>query len=340
MQKIKFCLSLVILLFILSSCDDKYKIKLNSPKSIQIHKSLNISVKEQNNKPLDSVRYYIDGIRVATNKKLDINKYRLGTHALSATVFYGDKQKQLSNTIIFLAQSSPEIYTYKIIKEYPHDNEAFTQGLEYHNGFLYESTGEFGKTSLRKVDLSTGKVLKKIELDKKYFGEGMTIFNNKIYMLTWQNMVGFVFNLETFEKEKEFSYQQSKEGWGLTHNNEKLIKTDGTERMWFLNPSSLAEESYIEIYTDKRKVEKLNEIEYIHGKIYANIWQKNSILIVNHKTGAIEGIADMKGLQTKAGQSGDDYVLNGIAYDETNDRLFVTGKDWNKLFEIKLIKKH
>ncbi len=167
----------------------------------------------------------------------------------------------------------------------------------------------------------------------------MTILNNKIYQLTWKKKVGFVYNLESFELEKTFNYKQSKEGWGLTHNMEKLIKTDGSERMWFLNPETLEEESFIETYTNKRKAENLNELEYVKGKIYANLWQKNSILIVEPSNGAIEGIVNLKGLQSKAGQDGDDNVLNGIAYDIENDRLFVTGKNWNKVFEIKLIEK-
>ncbi len=238
-----------------------------------------------------------------------------------------------------MSDSSPNIYNYEVINEYPHDKEAFTQGLEYYDGFLYESTGQYGKSSLRKVELATGKVLKKVDLAKEYFGEGMTIYNGKIYMLTWRSKKGFIYNLETLKREGEFNYNKSKEGWGLAHNENKLIKTDGTERIWFLNTKTLAEESYIEAYTDKRKVDNLNEVEYIHGKIYANKWQKNSIVIINATSGAIEGIVNLKGLQTKAGQKGDNNVLNGIAYDAENDRLFVTGKDWGKLFEIKLIKK-
>jgi len=323
----------------LASCGNSYKLKLTSPKTVKINEKLTISVSEQNMKPIDSVRYYLDGKRLSSDTNIDISDKKLGKHAISATIFYGDQQKKLTNTIHFFGDKSPEIYKYEVINEFPHDKDAFTQGLEYYNGFLYESTGQFEESSLRKVELTTGKVLQKIELDKEYFGEGMTIFNDKIYMLTWKNNKGFVFNLETFEKIKEFRYNQSKEGWGLTHNEHKLIKTDGSERIWFLNPETLTEDSFIEAYTDKRKVESLNEVEYINDKIYANKWQQNSILIINSITGAIEGIADLKGLQAKAGQQGDDNVLNGIAYDVKNDRLFVTGKDWDKVFEIKLLKK-
>ena len=339
MINIKYRFFLVIVVTFLMSCDNPYELKLNSPKTIKINQKLNVSVSEQNNKTIDSVRYYLDGKRLTSGTDIDVSDVKLGKHAISATIFYGDKQKKLTNTIHFFSASVPQIYTYKIINEFPHDKKAFTQGLEYYNGFLYESTGQYGESSLRKVELTTGKVVQKTDIDKKYFGEGMTIFNNKVYTLTWQSNIGFVFDLETFEKEKEFNYNQSKEGWGLTHTSDKIIKTDGTERIWFLNPETLAEVAFIEAYTDKRKVEKLNEIEYIDDKIYANKWQRNSILIINATSGAIEGIVNLKGLQEKAGQKGDDYVLNGIAYDAEKDRLFVTGKDWNKVFEIKLLKK-
>ena len=339
MQYLKYTITLIIAVFFLASCGDKYKLDLTSPKSIKINQKLSVGVSEKNNSPIDSVRYYLDGQRLLSDNNIDISDNKLGKHALSATVFFGDQQKKLTNTLYIFAATTPEIYTYEVINEYPHDKNAFTQGLEYYNGFLYESTGHLGESSLRKVEISTGKVVQKIDLDKQYFGEGMTIFNDKIYMLTWRNKKGFVFNLDSFELEKEFNYNQSKEGWGLTHNAEKLIKSDGTERLWYLNPETGEEENFIEAYTIDRSVDKLNELEYINGKIYANKWQKNSIVIINAKTGAVEGIADLKGLQTKAGRSGDDFVLNGIAYDAVNDRLFVTGKDWDKVFEIKLLKK-
>ena len=324
-------------IILLSSCGNKYKLELHSPKTIQVNNSLKISVLEKNGKPIDSVQYFINGKPISNHNSIDISKFKLGKQALSATVFYQGQQRKINNTIYFMASKPPKIYNYEVINDYPHDKKAFTQGFEFHGGFFYESTGQYGQSSLRKVEMVTGKVLQKIDIDKQYFAEGMTIYNNKIYQLTWRKNKGFVYDLETFTLEKTFNYQESKEGWGLTHNNEKLIKTDGTERMWFLNMDTLKEESYIETYTNNRKAENLNELEFVKGKIYANLWQKNSILIVNPKSGAIEGIVDLKGLQSKAGQKGDDNVLNGIAYDEETDRLFVTGKKWDKVFEIKLI---
>ncbi|MCL4131233.1 UNVERIFIED_CONTAM: hypothetical protein GTU68_036434 [Idotea baltica] len=339
MKKFKIILSLVLFASFLGSCGNSYQLQLTSPKSLKVNETLTVSVTEKNNKPIDSIRYYLNGNRLDINENIDLSGNKLGTNAISATVFYPEGQKKLTNTLLIYAEKSPEIYSYEIVNEYPHDENAFTQGLEYNNGFLYEGTGQRGESTLRKVELVTGKVVQKIDLDKSLFGEGITIFNDKVYMLTWQGGKGFVFNLESFEKEKEFLYAQSKQGWGLTHNSEKLIKSDGTDKIWFLNTDTGAEESHIEAYTTDRAVPKLNELEFIDGKIYANVWQRNSIVIVNPKTGALEGIADLKGLQAKVGQTGDDNVLNGIAYDKENDRLFVTGKNWNTLFEIKLNKK-
>ncbi|MEN8124392.1 MAG: glutaminyl-peptide cyclotransferase [Bacteroidota bacterium] len=326
-------------MFFFISCGNKYKLELLSPKMIKIDKSFNLSVKEKNNLPIDSVQYFLNGKPLPSNENIEIKSVKLGKHAVSATVYYADKEKKLTNSIYFMAKNPPVIYTFEIINEYPHDKSAFTQGFEYKNGFLYESTGQYGQSSLRKVVLETGEVIQKIDIDKQYFTEGMTILNDKIYQLTWLKKKGFIYDLETFKLDKSFKYQQSKEGWGLTNNGKNLIKTDGTERMWFLDPETLKEEYFIETYTDKRKAEKLNELEFVNDKIYANIWQQNSMLIVNPESGAIEGIVDLKGLQKKAGQTGQDNVLNGIAYDKTNDRLFVTGKNWDKVFEIKLIEK-
>ena len=338
MRKISF-LILLSALFVMISCGDKYRFQLNSPKKISIDKKLTLSVSEKNNKPFDSVAYFLDGIKISGTEGVDISNQKLGKHGIKAIVYYAENQKQLTNTIYFLADVTPVLYTYKIINTYPHDANAFTQGLEYHDGYLYESTGQKGKSSLRKVDLISGEVIRKIDIDKKYFGEGMTIFGDKIMMLTWQKNLGFVYNLNDFSFVKNFNYSQSKEGWGLTHNTETLIKSDGTDRIWFLNPETFKETHFIEAYTNTRKVEKINELEFVNGKIYANVWQKNTILIINTVNGTIEGIIDLKGLDKEITKGSEDAVLNGIAYDAKTDRLFVTGKDWDKLFEIKIFKK-
>lgn len=336
----------IFILTLLLSCKSEYKFILNTPKKIQSNQELTISISEKNKKPIDSVQFSIDSKKIVSKTNsvtLKISDYTLGKHTVTAIVFYENKTEKVTQPIYFMADTTPDVYTYKIINTFPHDKEAYTQGLEFYNGFLYEGTGQKGKSSIRKVELETGKVIQQQDIDAEYFGEGITIFNNKLYQLTWQSGIGFIYNLETFEKEKDFKYTKSREGWGLTNDGEKLIKTDGTERIWYLNPETLVEESYIEAYTNKQKVEKLNELEYINGKIYANIWQKNSILIVNPTSGKVEGVANLNSLKTKIQQEqvldDSDEVLNGIAFDKENNRIFVTGKHWSKLYEIVLIKK-
>ena len=328
------------------SCKSEYKFVLNNPAKIKSNQPLTISISEKGNKPIDSVQFSIDNQKVkSTNNTATFNLdgYKLGKHNITAIVFYENKTEKVTSPIYILADTAPDIYTYKIINTYPHDKKAYTQGLEYYNGFLYEGTGQKGESSIRKVNLTTGEVLQQKDLDAQYFGEGITILNNKIYQLTWKGGVGFVYNLETFEKESEFKYTKSREGWGLTNNGEKIIKSDGTENIWFLNLETLVEESYIEAYTDSRKVENLNELEYVNGMIYANVWQQNSILIINPINGKIEGVANLNSLkehiQKEQTLQDRDDVLNGIAYDNDNNRLFVTGKHWGKLYEIELFKK-
>ncbi|VAW25380.1 Glutamine cyclotransferase [hydrothermal vent metagenome] len=337
--------SLFIFVFLLS-CKSEYKFVLNTPKKIQSSQELTISISEKGNKPIDSVQFSIDSKKIKTHKNaitLKVNGYKLGKHTVTAIIFYEDKTKKISKPIYFMADAAPEIYTYKIINTYPHDKNAYTQGLVFHNGFLYEGTGRKGSSSIRKVELKTGEVLQEYDLSREYFGEGITIFNNKLYQLTWQSGIGFIYNLETFKKEKDFKYTKSLEGWGLTNDNKQLIKTDGTERIWFLNPDTLLEESYIEAYTNKQKVEKLNELEFINGKIYANRWQLNSILIIDPLTGKVEGVVNLNSLKTRIQREqtldDSDEVLNGIAFDKENNRIFITGKHWSKLYEVEFIKK-
>jgi glutamine cyclotransferase len=342
-MRLKNYIVILLISTIIFSCETDYNFKLESPKKLNISKVLNISLIEKSNSPIDSVQLTIDNKKITLSENfktnLDIKDYKLGRHTITALVFYAKKTKKLTNTVYFLADTAPDIYDYKIINTYPHDKNSYTQGLEIHNGFLYESTGQLGRSSLRKVELKTGKVLQKIDLDKQYFGEGMTKFGDNIYMLTWSKAIGFIFDFNTFEEKGTFKYKNSIEGWGLTNNGEKLIKTDGTERIWFLNPDTQAEESYIEAYTNKRKVEKLNELEYIDGKIYANVYQQNSILIVDAATGKIDGVANLNGLKDKVEQHAQLDVLNGIAFDKATNKLYVTGKNWSKLFEIELIKR-
>jgi glutaminyl-peptide cyclotransferase len=204
---------------------------------------------------------------------------------------------------------------------------------------LYESTGQYGESKLRKVDYKTGEVLQNVNLDKVYFGEGLTVLNDNIYQLTWQRGLGFVYDLNTLEKKSSFKYGQSKEGWGLCNDGKVIYKTDGTEKIWILNPETLVEERFIQAYTNKGKMSQINELEWINGKIYANRYQKDGVAIINPINGAIEGVIDFSPLKKKVTQHQGLDVLNGLAWNPETQTLFVTGKRWDKLFEVKIIEK-
>lgn len=226
-------------------------------------------------------------------------------------------------------------YSYKVVKVYPHDIGAFTQGLVYSDGFLYEGTGQNGQTTLRKVDLKTGTVLQLHELPDEYFGEGITIFGDKIIQLTWQSNTGFYYDKESFLPIEQFHY--STEGWGITHDGERLIMSDGTAVLHFLNPQTFQEIATMEVADDKGPVKGLNELEYINGEIFANVWPSDRIARISPSTGKVVGWIDLRGILGYYEQQHRVDVLNGIAYDSEKNRLFVTGKYWPKLFEIELV---
>ena len=231
----------------------------------------------------------------------------------------------------------PAAYTYEIKNVYPHDRAAFTQGLIYKDGVLWEGTGQYGASSVRKVDLKTGKVLKMIPVPREFFGEGITVFKDKVFELTWQNNKGFIYAADDFAKLGEFKY--AGEGWGLTHDSDSLIMSDGTNQIRFLDPETFAVRRTISVTENGRPLDELNELEYVKGEIYANVWQTDRIVRIDPKTGNLTGTVDLSGLLPEADRGADTDVLNGIAYDEAGDRLFVTGKMWPKLFEIRLVKK-
>ena len=233
----------------------------------------------------------------------------------------------------------PTIYSYEIINEFPHDINAYTQGLEFYNGYLYESIGRYGKSELRKVDYKSGKVLHKKKINRKYFAEGITIKDDLIYLLSWREKVGFIYDISTFNILDSFSYNKSKEGWGLCNDGETLYKSDGTDKIWLLDPKSLEELDYIQPHTNKRKLTNLNELEWINDRIYGNIYGAEGIAIINPDNGIVEGVIDLSSLREKVTNHKDLDVLNGIAYNETSNSIFVTGKMWDKLFEIKIIPK-
>jgi glutamine cyclotransferase len=227
------------------------------------------------------------------------------------------------------------VYSYKIDNTYPHDNGAFTQGLVFANDVIYEGTGLYGKSSLRKLDLETGKVLQSYELPAQYFGEGITVFQNIIIQLIWKSNMGFVYDESSFKLLHDFTY--ATEGWGITHDGERLIISDGTSTLHFLDLETFSTIGHIEVCNNDTPIDKLNELEYINGQIYANIWQTDYIAIINPQSGQVSGWIDLSGLLSSQYCNEPVDVLNGIAYDTVNDRLLVTGKLWPWLFEIKLV---
>jgi glutamine cyclotransferase len=229
--------------------------------------------------------------------------------------------------------SGPANYTYTVINVYPHDKDAFTQGLVFEDGVLYEGTGRWGQSTLRRVDLETGTVTQLHSLPSNLFGEGITIFGDKIIQLTWTSGRGFVYDKSSFELLQEFTH--STEGWGITHDDSRLIMSDGSATLYFLDPETFQIIGQVEVH-DKMPVEELNELEYIDGRVYANIWREEKIAIINPETGQVTGWIDLEGLDP--GNPNAD-VFNGIAYDAEADRLFVTGKLWSNLYEIELMPK-
>ncbi|HET7220938.1 MAG TPA: glutaminyl-peptide cyclotransferase [Vicinamibacterales bacterium] len=233
-------------------------------------------------------------------------------------------------------QSRVPVFGYRIVNIFPHDRQAFTQGLQFVDGFLYEGTGQHGQSGIRKVKLETGEVLQRQPLDAKYFGEGITVWGSTLIQLTWQSEIGFVYDKQTFKQLKTFTYPG--EGWGLTHDGKRLIMSDGDARgaLRFFDPASLKETGRLIVRDGGRPVDHLNELEYVRGDILANVWQTQRIAKISLRTGAVTGWIDLSGILDPRDAAGTD-VLNGIAYDAARDRLFVTGKNWPKLFEIKLV---
>lgn len=229
------------------------------------------------------------------------------------------------------------VYGFEVVESLPHDRRAFTQGLEIYQGSLYESTGLYGSSSLRQIDLQTGKVIHGVDISREYFAEGITIFQGKIYQLTWRSQKGFIYDLETFQRLGEFTYNG--EGWGLTHDDHYLIMSDGTNRLRFLDPATFETIRTISVTHRGEPLNNLNELEYVKGEIYANIWQTDRIVRLDSQSGRILGWIDLTGLLSSTDRNDETDVLNGIAYDPAQDRLFVTGKQWPKLFQIRLKKR-
>lgn len=342
---------LLVIIFLslsISSCDEDlakdFKVELESKsKTFTPSEVIKGKVKALKDHKVNSIEIiFQDGVissKLSEEFSIDLSQSKLGKHELEVKIEVNGERVELKTTVKLLSPNKPKLYTYDIVNTYPHDILAYTQGLEFHGDTLYESTGQRGESSLRKVNYETGEVLNKVELQEYYFGEGLTILKDKIYQLTWQSGEGLVYDLQTMTQLNTFAYADSKEGWGLCNDGMHLFKSDGTDKIWMLNSSTLEEESYIQPTTNSSILNQVNELEWVEGKIYANTYQKDSVVIIDPETGAVEGVVDFRGLRDKVKQHSRLDVLNGIAYHKASKRLFVTGKNWNKLFEVKLVEK-
>jgi len=311
--------------------------------SVNLGDSVNLELKL--NEKADSVVYFADGVKLkkAANGKavavptLDL---QLGIKAITAKIYRGQSEpEEISTNIVVKSTLVPQKFSYVVQQVFKHDTSSYTQGLEFHNGHLYESDGLAGESSLRKTDPTTGRVLQLTKVRDELFAEGITIVGDKILMLSYQNNVSLEYDLNSLKLLREFPNQYQREGWGLCNDGKVIYSTDGSNTIYILNKETYMQENSIEVYDQNGPVRELNELEFIDGRIFANIYNSSRIVIIDPANGQVTGEVDLSDLYADAirpMKDFDGFVLNGIAWDSKGKRLFVTGKKWDKLFQIKL----
>lgn len=322
-------------------------IKMTSPEEntgFKLNQSVKVTLTLEDKKIVpDSVTIYFNGNYVTTLRS-DPWEYSIppvftvttGRKSLKVTAYKGGKpQNTITRFMVIYSDIVPKKYGYKVIHTYPHDKDAFTQGLFYDNGELFEGTGQESGSTLREVELETGKVIRQHDLDESLFGEGITLYRDHIYQVTWKSKVGFVYNKPDFKLINKIYYPT--QGWGLTTMGDKIVMSDGSNVLYFYEPDMFTVISKIEVYDNEKKRDSLNELEYINGEIWANIWLSDHIARIDPLTGKVLGYVDLTGILPASDRKADTDVLNGIAYDNKGNRIFVTGKKWPKLFEIKVM---
>jgi glutamine cyclotransferase len=350
-RSLLFIASIALLAF---SCKDKDK----QAEGTDITISPSAGYAERDGKPVsakvsypasyspDSVVYFLDSVRVGSKKDSSVmsiktDTLRMGARVITAKVYKDGKSQDVSTNVVIMPTKMPARYTYKVIKKFPHDTSAYTEGLLYQDGYLYESTGNAGHSDLRKVELETGKVVQRQKLGDQYFGEGSAIVGDKIVMFTYKEKVGFVFDKKTFKPIKQFNNNVGVEGWGVTYDGKKLYLDDSTNRIWFLDPNDYHQIGFIDVFDHESALQKINELEYVDGKVYANLYTYDTIVQIDAKTGAVLQAIDMSNLwpdgDRPKGFDGDNNVLNGIAYDAKGKRFFVTGKKWPYVYQVEFI---
>jgi len=337
-------LAFILLAAAVTACNNK-NISFNINATVlkgqyQPQESVPLTVVNVDNVAIDSVVYYLNDKKLGTvkgNEKFDapLKDQKFGYQNIKALVYHEGKSTEATTRVELVSNVKAKILAYEVVNTYPHDTESYTQGLEFYRDTLIEGTGQYGKSKLRKTDYKTGAMYKEISLEGRYFGEGITIFNNKIYELSWKENTGFIYNADNLKKIKEFEYTKPIQGWGLTHDDTHLYQSDGTEKIYKLDPETLKEVDYINVYTESAKVKSVNELEWVNGKIYGNIYQTNTVAIIDPATGAVEGVLNFADLDKKVTNTDKD-VLNGIAYNPKTKTFFITGKKWDKMFEIRI----
>jgi len=292
---------------------------------------------------VDSVIFYAQGSRIGISdnapfrSQWDSRYCKTGENKARAVAYYSNHTTSSGNiSFVILSDIEPVILSYEITNQYPHDIKGYTQGLVFEDGYLYEGTGQYNESSLRKVNIQTGEPIRILNLPGEIFGEGITIFNDKIFQLTYKSQVGFVYDKETFTRLQKV-YYQNKEGWGLTTDGSHLIMSDGSHNIYFMDPEYFTEVDRIEVFDNKGPINRLNELEYINGRIFSNIYGTHEIVVIEPETGVVLGRMNFTGILSEKDRHSRIDVFNGIAYDPDKQRIFVTGKYWPKLFEIKLL---
>ena len=355
MKKYIFPLTIIFSLLIFCfSCSSKPKRSRKPVSSITIlpaaqnyifgtSVSVRVETKLRNGE-IDNIRLFYQGELIHESRELDFTVSNIllnhtGDNNFQVVATKKDNVNNSQNVSLnVVSDIIPEKFKYNVINDFPHNPKLFTQGLEYHNGYIYEGTGEYGTSGLYQVNLHTGKILKEQPLNKKYFGEGITILNNKIYQLTYRSQKGFVYDLENFAVIDSFTFR-SKEGWGLTNDGENLIMSNGTHELIWINPSDFSQIKKVQVANNEGVINYLNELEYINGTIYANVYTTNLIVQIDPETGKVLSEINFDGILNMYANPDEpvDY-MNGIAYDQEKNRLFVTGKYWPRIFEIQPVK--
>ncbi|MDR9400521.1 MAG: glutaminyl-peptide cyclotransferase [Psychroflexus sp.] len=341
----------ISILLLLMSCGNQqlakqFTLSVDQPKAkYKLGDTIKIHLKTKKAVEFQSITYHFQNKTYDTTSKnadleIPTDQLLLGKYQLKAKIQVGEESVEIDKWVKIYNHQKPKLYTFEIINTYPHNQSSYTQGLEFYQDTLYEGTGKRGSSKLMKVNYKTGETYNYTRLNDRFFGEGITILNHQVYQLTWQSNIGFIYNPQNLEKKRSFSYDKSKEGWGICNDGEYLYKSDGTPKIWRLDPETTEELDFIQPTTNARIADELNELEWIKGKIYANMYQKDGVLIIDPSNGAVDGVIDFRALKEKVDINSPESVLNGIAYKPDADQLFVTGKNWDKLFEVKIVPKN